>query len=466
MGIEAHGPWWDEMLSLSSATGSRLSEPIGRADTFTARDFWQGNTLAGVVDAVVHQDGGNAVLYHALLHGWLRVAGHRDLYARLPSAACGVLAVWLAYRLCRLLLVPRVAWWAAAFLAVHPLLVRYGQEARSYALATTLSLAATVVFVRIWRDEQSRPSPARALGYGLLLAASLLSHYLSAAVFAGHGVFALLRVRGKAAWVTLAAAALLAGGLVGGWLAWKGREGLAEMAATNQAYRVRAQDVAPGENFALPTTPRNLAAGVMQLTYAMSGNALQNAGLRLSRMAPLALLPLGFVLAAWYGRNRLEGTPSGLLLVTLLAAGGVAMSALLAGLSGHVIAFQTHYASFATPYFAILMAAGMARAADGWVGRAAVAAQLVVTVLSLKAVYDDAPRFRPPNPYAAIAAAVTEGSEPGTLVVYPTSIDARMVNLYLRPDHPAVQRIDTSAANVVSVLRPGREPLRLPRPSL
>jgi uncharacterized membrane protein len=463
-GLGAHGLWWDEMLSLSSACGSTVvvAEPITTgAGPFTAADFWRSDTASNVAQAVIRQDGGNGILYHLLLHEWIRAFGVGDAAVRAPSALAGVLTVWGVWALALRLFGASAAWWAGGFAAAHPLLVRYSQEARPYALATLLALLATLCLVRLWRSED--PSPGWGLLYGVAAAGAFLSHYLCLSVLLGHGVFAAFGVRSRRVWTSLLPGLGAATMLVGAWLfAAGGREGARIMAQQNESYRARAASPASGEGFALPASPRYLVAGVVQTVYGLSGNTLQNGGARITQLLPLAVVPVLLIGATWAHARR-GGRTAELKLTLLLAVSGLVLAVALALASGHIISFQVNYATFASPYFTILMAAGL----DGtsgrrWIdrgARVAAALQAVVVVGSLKLLYDDVPRLRGPNPYPEVAQQVAAERQ----VSYPSWFEARVTNLYLSPGVTTIQAVSPGETCCVR-LGDGSRRLRLPQP--
>ncbi len=77
-------------------------------------------------------------LYYLLLHGWQRLLGDGAAMVRLPSALLGIAAIPVLYWAGRIFVGRRAAMVAATLLAVSPFHVRYGQEARMYALMALL----------------------------------------------------------------------------------------------------------------------------------------------------------------------------------------------------------------------------------------------------------------------------------------------------------------------------------------
>ena len=88
----------------------------------------------------------NMILYNILLRGWLEL-GSSETWVRLLSAACMVGAVAATWLLAQRLFDARVASVAAGLMAVNAFVVRYAQEARSYALLVLLVVVATYLLV-------------------------------------------------------------------------------------------------------------------------------------------------------------------------------------------------------------------------------------------------------------------------------------------------------------------------------
>ena len=163
----------------------------------------------------------------------------QPLTARLPAVLCGGLAVPLLHR--AVLAASgdrRAAGLAAAAMAVSPLAVAMGLEARHYALATTLVCAALWALAAGWRHQQQHttPVPGRLLaGWLALNLLGLLSHHLFVLCIAAQ----LITVLGLASlqhrrlcWPgRLALAPALSLLLAGIWLALQGGGGAADQTA-------------------------------------------------------------------------------------------------------------------------------------------------------------------------------------------------------------------------------------------
>lgn len=116
-GLTAQSLWRDEVDALRFA----LAPPAQLLNTFS-------------------QPGQNGPLYFLLLRGWVALAGSGEFSLRYSSLLPGVVSVALTFALGRRLFGRSVGLTGAALVAVSPYLVWYGQEAKMYALLTTLAL--------------------------------------------------------------------------------------------------------------------------------------------------------------------------------------------------------------------------------------------------------------------------------------------------------------------------------------
>jgi len=116
-------------------------------------------------------------LHALLLNVWMRVAGSSEFSIRFVSVLFGTLAVALTHALGKTVGGQRVALVAAGLMAIAPMAVWYGQEARGYSLLITLILIAVLAFLRLvvgdWRRRVW-------LAYILSCTAALYTHYFAA----------------------------------------------------------------------------------------------------------------------------------------------------------------------------------------------------------------------------------------------------------------------------------------------
>ena len=168
--------------------------------------------LVGHVDAVLAP-------YYLFMRVWVGVFGDSEAALRAPSAvamgACAGLISALGARL-----VDRtVGFRAALVFAVLPIVSRYGQEARPYALA---ALFATLSSLLVLRLVEKPESIGRAVAYGLAILALGLCHLVALLVVAGHAVCFIQRTRQRpylaVAWRPFLRFALAAAAGVGGVL--------------------------------------------------------------------------------------------------------------------------------------------------------------------------------------------------------------------------------------------------------
>ena len=464
--IDAHGLWYDEKVSVCIAMGDHPSDPVASEQgLFTARDFWAGNTIGNVVRAT-NKDNGNGLLYHVVLHYWIKAFGTTDLSVRLLSALFGTLIVLLVYFVAAQLCSNRIAIVASCFAAFHPLLVRYSQEARPYALATLLSLVATLLFIKLIQVQRPKSIPAGMwLLYGLTAGASLLSHFLTGYVFLGHIAYAAVSVRSRTTWFTLSKGGMLAAMILCAWMMVGAGHSVNRKFARMEQIRVGvAGETNPscGESVVPPATPYYLLAGVVQTLLHTTGNWLDTVGYRLRTLLPLLLIPLGLLVTCRqaYLHRAIQRSAW---LFGVLACMGLLFSLIMALLWGNIIPLQPLYANFATPYLIILLAVGITQIVTlkshlRHVVICLAIAQGIIVLASLKLVYDDFPGCRPPNPHPALAARIVETADPGNVIVYQSWLDARMCNLHLPSNCTILQRVNPCfPADSVELIRADSE---------
>jgi 4-amino-4-deoxy-L-arabinose transferase-like glycosyltransferase len=145
-------------------------------------------------------------LYYLLAGGFARLtvppesppSAASDWLWRFPSVLAGVLTVAVTYRLARQLAglarhpapLP-MAHAAALLLALAPIALKYGQEARMHTLFMALSALATWLFFR----AMHRPRWPRWLAYAIAITATLYTMYFGFLILAAHAVFAALSLQ-------------------------------------------------------------------------------------------------------------------------------------------------------------------------------------------------------------------------------------------------------------------------------
>ncbi len=125
--------------------------------------------------------------YYWVLKGWVSLFGTTDLAFRSLSILAGALSIWLAYILVkRLFRSPRLALVASWFVAISPLVVRFGEEARMYTFALAIVLGATYALVRA---SERRAGKHWWVVYAVLVAVGMLTHYFTALAWLAHWVW-------------------------------------------------------------------------------------------------------------------------------------------------------------------------------------------------------------------------------------------------------------------------------------
>jgi 4-amino-4-deoxy-L-arabinose transferase-like glycosyltransferase len=208
--LGAHSLWLDEGATWSWATA----------------DTWSQTVLA---------EANHPPAWWVITRLWIGAFGDDPASLRWPAALVGVLTVLLAWRLAQRLLQPdrqprrggfgpppgdvppssRTALLFAGFIAVSPYLTEYAQEARMYALLVAEALGLTLLYLG-WLDDGRR---RWLVGYALLGALALHTHYFALWPLLAHPVHALLLARRRRGTGTpLQALPLLAATAVAGLL--------------------------------------------------------------------------------------------------------------------------------------------------------------------------------------------------------------------------------------------------------
>ena len=168
--------------------------------------FWRISTWSFWFDesytsALVHTDPAQIIkltsldvhppLYYLVLHGWTQLFGTSDLAMRSLSALLMLFSILILVLLLKKLVEKRLAYVAASFAALAPFTIRYGQEARMYAMVSALILSATYIFIiQIQRKRRER-SVKLWMAYALLMTLALYTHYFSVLILAAHLSYAL-----------------------------------------------------------------------------------------------------------------------------------------------------------------------------------------------------------------------------------------------------------------------------------
>jgi hypothetical protein len=129
--------------------------------------------------------------YYLFLHGWMQVAGQSEFALRFLAVMGGMLSVALVLTVARRWFGDRLALLAAILMAVQPMGVQYGREARMY----TWTMAAVLLGVYLL-DRAIARNRWRDWGlFGLVTLVSLSLHYLTILLLVAYGLFLAIRWR-------------------------------------------------------------------------------------------------------------------------------------------------------------------------------------------------------------------------------------------------------------------------------
>lgn len=348
-------------------------------------------------------------LFYALEWGWIRVFGDGEAGLRSLPALAGILTVPVAYAIARRVASARAGLATAALVAVNPLLVWFGQEARSYALAVLLSALALLLLVRAQEDRRDRVLA----GWAVAAALALATHYFTAFVLLPQAIW-LLRThpRRRAALAALAAPAATALALLPLLLAQ--RDNPYDIAATSLGVR-------------LAQVPKQFLLGYR---------------------GPLAL-PLGLLGAllvaggAWLLLRRTDPPARRrALLVGAVGAIGVALPALAAPLGADYL--NARNVLPALPPLLVALGVGLGASRRPRAGAALLAALCALSLAIVVATAADSEYQRPD--WRGLAQALGTAPVDRALVVSPAT--GRLVLRYYRP---AVRELGPEGASVGEV---------------
>ncbi len=402
--------------------------------------------FSDAMDALRHD--GHPLLYYVLLGVWLDAFGDSDFAARSLSGLLSLAAAAVIWAATRRRLGTEAARYAAVLALTSPFLVRYGSEARMYALAVLLAAAGWLATER----AVERRSLPRLVTLALVVAAALHTHYwmiwLAAAASAVLAV-RWLRSPGSREVMTPVLAAYACGWI--GFAPWL--PVLVEQAThtgTPWAKWARPAEVAVETIEALGGGTRfePVLLGVLLAGAALLGATLVRTG-------------AGEVELGWPGRH-----PGGsLVAVTVLTLG---LGGIVAMMSGG--AFEARYTAVVVPVLLALAGRGLS-GLPRWLAPAGLAA---VAVFGVVVAIDEARRDRTQGLEVAgiidraagegdvvvvcpdqIAPAVLRYLEwPATVLTHPPTDDPRFVDWYdyrqridrASPTATATAALDTAGA--------------------
>src|ERR1700754_5261914 len=130
-------------------------------------------------------------VYYAVAWVWTQLVGTGEFGLRTVSAVAGVLTVPVAYLIGVELRGRRAGLWAAALVAVNPMMLWYSQEARAYALVALFGALSALYWLRAERRGGRRDF----VWWGIWSGLAIATHYFVAFPILAEAVM-LLRRRG------------------------------------------------------------------------------------------------------------------------------------------------------------------------------------------------------------------------------------------------------------------------------
>lgn len=439
LNLDALGIWEDEKYSLLNSIGISETTTISK-HVFSSADIWKNNTLENIQKANIIDDGSNAFFYTSLLHFWIQLFGTSDFAIRLMSVLFGVLIIYLIYKLSlKIYQSERAALFAAVIAAIHPLLIRYSQEARSYSLGILLSLFASYCLFEFITNRKNKTLVA----YSVCIILSLFTHFYTLYVFGAHFIFMIyLQYKGEKhlRYFLVFTTSFMVFMVL--WYLNKGIEGITQIAARDE--QIRIMSLSPNPDV-FPATFLNVITGIFQILLPMFGNMLQNIGLRIREISILLIIPLIIILPHF--KQYLSGNKFLILITIALLIIFLSVSAIIAG---HTSSFLPQYSVFCVPFVILLLAGSLASYSklSKWV-IITMFINVIIFSISIYSIYTDSARQiknkeRIFNPYISLTNKIKDQYEKGDTIVYHNNSVAIVSNLYLKSRTDIVQVLDES----------------------
>jgi len=154
---------------------------------------------AEIVPALLAEGDPHSPLHYFALHAVMGLVGDSELALRLLSFVAGVLAIPLMFQLGRRVEGRSFGFLVAALATVSTSLIWISQDVRNqYVLALTLSLAATLILLRL----EEKPTIVIGTLYCLACALTIYAHYYGLFALAAHALYLLTLRPARRVWLT------------------------------------------------------------------------------------------------------------------------------------------------------------------------------------------------------------------------------------------------------------------------
>lgn len=161
-GLGSESIWYDEGLSI----GYARMDPGHMLEALSAKE--------------VHPP-----LYYLVLHYWMSLFGDSEFSTRLLSVIFGVLAVFMVYKLGRMLFDDETAAIASVLAAVSPFYIYYSQETRMYIMAAFLALTSMYCFLKLLEEKKYIYS----IGYVISTVSLIYTHYAGVLIIITQNIY-------------------------------------------------------------------------------------------------------------------------------------------------------------------------------------------------------------------------------------------------------------------------------------
>lgn len=177
--------WTDEFFTLFQSTGhgqiQRFLDTLSKEaqpGLFMAKDFkalLRNDPAKGIKDVRqgLSKEDTHPPLYFLIMHLWMRLFGDGQMAVRLFSVLFGMLSIFLAYKVSRLLFDENTALFSALFVSISSFAVRYSQEARAYSMLISIGLCSLLAIISFEKTKKS----SRLILYALLNCLGIFTHY-------------------------------------------------------------------------------------------------------------------------------------------------------------------------------------------------------------------------------------------------------------------------------------------------
>lgn len=125
-------------------------------------------------------------LYYVLLHFWMNIFGGSMVAIRLMSVSFGIITVYVAIKVTKLISNNKSALISGWFMAILPIAIQYSQEARMYSLLCMLLLLATYFIIKWLKDSSDINN---LILYVIFITLSFYTPYFTIFTFMTHWVF-------------------------------------------------------------------------------------------------------------------------------------------------------------------------------------------------------------------------------------------------------------------------------------